>query len=453
MDRWSVVSHVVLRRRVSTRIVLGALAVATCLLAGRATPCGSRSSDAAGLVGLQPVASGLSSPVGITHAGDSRLFIVEQTGRIKILSGGVVLPTAFLDVSGLISTGSERGLLGLALHPNYPATPYFYIDYTNTSGDIAIARYSVSGDPNVADASSALSLLTIPHSSAANHNGGQLRFGPDGKLYIGVGDGGGSGDVPNNAQTLSVLLGKILRLDVDVAAPYIPPTNPFVSTPGARGEIWAYGLRNPWRFSFDRSTGDLLIGDVGQLLWEEVDLQLAGSTGGQNYGWRLLEGTHCYNPASLCDPGGLTAPIIEYGHGAGDCAVIGGVRYRGTIAYLAGTYLYGDYCTGRIWGATLGGGGIWTSTQVATFPPFALSSFGEGANGDVYLTNVAAGTVSKVVSSAVGGIAVAPKRGALPAARTGSRRAPAALALLDFAGALAIGAVWFLRRRATRSGQ
>lgn len=351
---------------------------------------------AADLISLQQVASGLSSPLGITHAGDSRLFITEQTGAIRILSGGTVLPVPFLDVSSLVSSGSERGLLGLAFHPNYPATPYFYIDYTNASGDIVLARYSVSGDPNVASPASGLSLLTIPHQVNANHNGGQLRFGPDGKLYVGVGDGGGAGDTMNNAQSLSVLLGKILRLDVDIAAPYIPATNPFVSTPGAKGEIWAYGLRNPWRFSFDRSTGDLFTGDVGQGLWEEVDFQPQASAGGQNYGWRFKEGNHCYNPSTACDPGGLTAPIVEYGHGAGECAVIGGVRYRGALPSLAGSYLYGDFCTGRIWGATPAGGGAWTSTQLVDTPYF-LSSFGEDINGEVYVSDVVRGGIYKIV--------------------------------------------------------
>src|SRR5207248_1380969 len=243
-----------------------------------------------------------------------------QPGRIRIYDGTKVLTTSFLDVSSLVSCCNERGLLGLVFHPNYTGTGtgsgFFYIYYTNTSGNIVIARYHVSGDANVADANSALILLTIPHPGQANHNGGSMAFGPDGKLYAGVGDGGGAGDTSNNAQNLSVLLGKLLRLDVDIPAPYVPSNNPFVQTSGARGEIWAYGLRNPWRVTFDKTTGDVFIADVGQGSWEEVDFQAAGSAGGQNYGWHLMEGTHCYNPATNCNPGGLTLPIVEYGHGA-----------------------------------------------------------------------------------------------------------------------------------------
>jgi hypothetical protein len=337
------------------------------------------------------------SPLGIVNAGDSRLFIIEQGGRIRILSSGAALSTPFLDVSSLVSTGSERGLLGLAFHPNYPATPYFYIDYTNSAGDIVIARYRVSmTDNNVADPASRLALLTVPHPTDANHNGGQLAFGPDGKLYVGTGDGGGGGDTPNNAQNLSVLLGKVLRLDVNAPAPYIPTSNPFVGTPGARGEIWAYGLRNPWRFAFDSSTGDLFIGDVGQDAWEEIDRQPAVSAGGQNYGWRLMEGTYCYNPPTACDPGGLTAPIIEYGHGSGDCAVIGGARYRGALAGLAGMYLYGDYCSGRIWGATPNAQGVWGSTLLID-TSYSISSFGEDINHELYVSDVNGGGIYRIL--------------------------------------------------------
>jgi glucose/arabinose dehydrogenase len=370
--------------------------------------------NAADGVTLQLVASGLSSPLGITNSGDSRLFITEQTGQIRIFDGTSVLPTPFLDVSSLIDLDSERGLLGLAFHPGYPTPPYFYIDYTNTSGDIVIARYQVSGDPNVADAGSALILKTISHPVNKNHNGGQLAFGPDGKLYVGVGDGGSGGDPPNNAQNLSVLLGKILRLDVDIAAPYIPAGNPFGN------EIWAYGLRNPWRFSFDRLTGDLLVGDVGQGSWEEVDFQPASSTGGENYGWRITEGNHCYNPPSGCDMTGLTPPILEYGHGAGDCAIIGGVRYRGPVASFAGTYLYGDYCTGRIWGATQGTGGVWSASQLID-TSYSISSFGQDQHGNVYLTDLS-GAVYEIVPPAaslpVGGLAEPPNLAAPPASGT-----------------------------------
>ncbi len=409
--------------------------------------------DAAAGVRLQQIASGLSSPLAIMHTADSRLFIVEQTGRIRIFDGSQMLSTPFLNISTLISSGSERGLLGLAFHPAYPATPYFYVDYTNTAGDIVIARYRVStGDANVADPASALILLTIPHPTNANHNGGQLAFGPDGKLYVGVGDGGGAGDVPNNAQNLATLLGKLLRLDVDIASPYIPAGNPFVGTPGARGEIWAFGLRNPWRFAFDRSTRDLFIGDVGQNAWEEIDFQLAASAGGQNYGWRLMEGTHCYNPSTNCNPGGLTLPILEYGHGSGDCAVIGGARYRGSISSIAGSYVYGDYCTGRIWAGTQGGGGAWSSSLLLD-TTLSLSSFGEDRNGELYVSDVAGGGVYKIVAvTVVGGISTPPDARTLPrVSRSDAPARPAwiiaaAAALMAGAAAAAVA----MRRRTSR---
>lgn len=399
---------------------------------------------AAGGITLQLVTSGLSNPLGITNAGDGRLFITEQTGQIRIFNGASVLPTPFLDVSSLISLDDERGLLGLAFHPGYPALPYFYIDYTNTSGDIVIARYQVSGDPNVADAGSALILKTISHPVNANHNGGQLVFGPDGKLYVGVGDGGSGGDPPNNAQNLGVLLGKVLRLDVDIAAPYIPGDNPFGN------EIWAYGLRNPWRFSFDRQTGDLIIGDVGQNSWEEVDFQPAASAGGQNYGWHITEGDHCYSPPSGCNMTGITPPILEYDHNSGDCAIIGGVRYRGPVASFTGTYLYGDYCTGRIWGATQGMGGSWSASQLLD-TSYLLSSFGEDLSGNVYLSDLGGGAIYEVVPSSpsVGGLAEASDPAALPSAGS-SHAAPM---LLVGGGALLglILAAWLSLRRRTGS--
>src|ERR1043165_9416135 len=245
---------------------------------------------AAQQIALQQVTAGFSAPLGIVSAGDARLFVVQQGGTIAIWDGTRILPTPFLDIHTLISSGNERGLLGLALHPHYATNGLFFVDYTAPNGDVTIARYSVSSDPNRADFASGTVLLTIPHSEFANHNGGQLQFGPDGYLYIGVGDGG-AGNPSNSAQDLNQLLGKILRIDVDRPPYAIPASNPF----SQRGEIWAYGLRNPWRFSFDRETGDLWIADVGQNLYEEVDLQPAGSAGGQNYGWRIMAGVPFYN--------------------------------------------------------------------------------------------------------------------------------------------------------------
>lgn len=361
-------------------------------------------------ISLVPLASGLANAVSLAHAGDGsgRLFIVQQTGQILIYNGTRVLQRPFLDISNLVSGGREQGLLGLAFHPNYINNGYFYVNYTDRKGDTVIARYSVSGiNPNLANPFSATTLLTVdqPYS---NHNGGQLQFGPDSYLYIGLGDGGSAGDPQNNAQNLGALLGKILRIDVDGGSPYaIPPDNPFVGMEGARPEIWAYGLRNPWRFSFDLLTGDMFIADVGQDEWEEIDFQPASSTGGENYGWRLMEGSHCYNPPDNCNPGGLILPILEYDHSLG-CAVIGGFRYRGTqVPDLYGQYLYADYCSGLIWGAGQDEAGNW-STNVLLDARFSISSFGEGPDGELYLVSYgSSGTFYRISSPR--GLAVTEK--------------------------------------------
>ncbi|MBI4637763.1 MAG: PQQ-dependent sugar dehydrogenase [Candidatus Rokubacteria bacterium] len=344
------------------------------------------------LIALEAIVTGLANPVAIANAGDgwNRLFIALQAGQILIYDSGQLLPNPFLDISSLVSCCGEQGLLGVAFHPSYASNGFFYVNYTNLAGDTVVARYRVSADANLADPASAVILLTVDQ-PFTNHNGGQLQFGPDGYLYIGMGDGGSGGDPGNRAQNLGELLGKLLRIDVDGGTPYaIPATNPFVGTPGARGEIWAYGLRNPWRFSFDRLTGDLFIGDVGQESREEVDFQPAGSPGGQNYGWRLMEGSACYDPATNCNNGSLTLPILEYDHSLG-CAVIGGSRYRGReFPDLSGTYLYGDFCTGLIWGATETGG-AWTSS-VLFASGLLISAFGEDESGEVYVAHYGGGT-------------------------------------------------------------
>ena len=345
--------------------------------------------------------------VGIEHAGDSRLFLVNQTGQILVFNGSTVLSPAFLDISDIVRfiPNGEEGLLGLAFHPNYASNGFFYVNYTNGQGNIAVARYQSSPPGgNVADVGSGTVLLTIPHPGQSNHNGGQIRFGPDGFLYIATGDGGGGGDPANNGQNLNSLLGKILRIDVDSGSPYgIPPTNPFVNAAGA-DEIWSYGLRNPWRFAFDRQTGDMFIADVGQGDWEEIDFEPVG-TGGRNYGWRRMEGTHCYPPGSSCNPASLVLPIVEYPHNLQGtfigCSVTGGFRYRGSdVAAHVGTYFFGDFCTGRIWGATPNGDGSWTSVKLLD-ANLNISTFGEDSAGNLYVGGHAGGVYRIVSASAV----------------------------------------------------
>jgi glucose/arabinose dehydrogenase len=347
-------------------------------------------------VALQPIATGLDQPVALTHAGDTRLFITEQTGTIRIYDALGLRATPFLDIRSIVLAAGERGLLSVAFHPQYRDNGIFFVYYTNRNGDNNLARYKVTSDPDRADAASGTILLTIPHPTFSNHNGGQLQFGPDGFLYIGTGDGGSGGDPNNNAQNLNQLLGKILRIDVDHGSPYaIPSSNPFATRPGARGEIWAYGVRNPWRFSFDRATGDLWIGDVGQDAFEEVDFQPATSIGGENYGWRKMEGQHCYNPSSNCVEPSVVFPLLEYSHAGGACSISGGYRYRGTqIPSLKGAYVYGDYCTGTITKATQFGTSWTPSTLFAT--TLRISAFGEDLSGELYVMDVAKGIVYKI---------------------------------------------------------
>lgn len=352
-------------------------------------------------VGLNTVITGLTQPVAIAHAGDGtgRIFVVQQTGRIVVFNGIQVLPIPFLDLTSVVLCCGERGLLGLAFHPNYVGNGLFYVNYTRQlDGATVVARYQVSPvDPNQADPASQVILLTIAQ-PFANHNGGQLQFGPDGYLYIGMGDGGSGGDPNNEAQNMGSLLGKLLRIDVDNSVPYgIPATNPFVSSPGVRDEIWASGLRNPWRFSFDSVTGDLFIGDVGQGQREEINYQPSGSTGGMNYGWRRMEGGLCFNPATGCNEGTLTLPILEYAHTEG-CSVTGGYRYRGQgIPALIGWYLFGDFCTGRVWGGIQDGAGAWQRIPVLD-SGLLLSTFGEGEDRELYLADHASGTIARLVA-------------------------------------------------------
>ena len=341
---------------------------------------------------LQPLSSVLTAPVFLTvPPGDvGRLFVVEQGGLIKSLnSSDGTLRATFLDVSALITSGGERGLLGMAFDPAFANNGRFYIYYTNLNGDIVIARYVVnSSNADLAEPSSGAILKTIPHPTNANHNGGMLAFGPDGCLYGGIGDGGGAGDVPNNAQTTTTLLGKILRLDPETGnACTLVTNNPFASGGGAP-EVWSFGLRNPWRFSFDRTTGDLYIGDVGQGQREEVDIMLAPSAGlGINFGWHIMEGLLCFDPSSGCNTSGLTLPVLDYAHDAGACAIIGGYVYRGSaIPNLQGTYFYGDLCARFVRSFRYVNGKVtenfdWASLQ----PAGSITSFGEDNDGELYI--------------------------------------------------------------------
>jgi glucose/arabinose dehydrogenase len=327
-------------------------------------------------------------------ANDStRLFIVQQGGLIRVFDviGGSLLTDPFLNVSSLLSTGGERGLLGMAFDPQYAANRRFYIFYTNTAGNIVIARYLRNiTDPNLADSSLAVTLLTVAHPNFSNHNGGMLAFGSDGCLYAGIGDGGDSGDPNNNGQNLVSLLGKLLRLNPDTGAPCNNVIiNPFVLLGGDAQKVWSLGLRNPWRFSFDRQTGDLYIGDVGQSAREEIDVAVAPNAGRQaNYGWRLMEGTLCFNPSSNCNSGNLTLPVHDYPHLDGACSVTGGYVYRGSVKPdLRGTYFYADFCAGFVKSFRHQNG---QATEQKEWPLLSppgsfVTSFGEDAARELYV--------------------------------------------------------------------
>ena len=352
---------------------------------------------------LEPVISGLTQPTTVTNAGDGtgRIFIVQETGEVMIFINGSVLPTPFLDISDLVRQEPEQGLLGLAFPSDYTEHGFFFVDYTDLDGNIVVARYRLSAaDPNVADPDSAWTILKQPQGLPfGDHNGGTVAFGPDGYLYISIGDGSCCGDPGENGQDLQTWLGKILRVDInrddfpgDPDRNYgVPPDNPFVGQPPTLPEIWAYGLRNPWRCTFDRLTGDFFIADVGQDTWEEVNFQPAASTGGENYGWDVLEGMHCHedDPPGSCDDflnGGSTQPILEYNHDLPACSVTGGYRYRGqNYPDLEGVYFYADFCTGHIWGA-IQQGNEWQSQELLD-ADFAISTFGEDEAGELYVVD------------------------------------------------------------------
>lgn len=352
---------------------------------------------------LEQVASGLNSPVEITHAGDQRLFIVERRGMIRILGeDGNLLPDDFININDRVANAfgqSEQGLLGLAFHPNYTENGYFYLHYTANNDDGIVARYSVDpNNPNIADPESEVILMTLeqPYS---NHNGGCLKFGPDGYLYIGTGDGGSANDPGNRSQNPMNELGKMLRIDIDNGDPYaIPTDNPFVNDDETLDEIWAIGLRNPWKYSFDRETGDLWIADVGQNVWEEINMQPANSTGGENYGWRCYEGFNDFNTNGCEGAENYTPPVVEYNHqGFTHCSVTGGFVYRGTqYPAMQGHYIYADYCSGRFWSTIQDANGDWQVQEVGSFPGYDISSFGQDINGELYVARLGQGRIYKI---------------------------------------------------------
>jgi len=379
--------------------------VALCALTvAAASPAGAQSVEVA-LIGLD-------GPVRlVAPRGDPRLFVVEQPGTIRVFAGDGTPLGVFLDVTDLTEEVGEQGLLGLAFAPDYPQSGRFFINYTDLDGDTRVVRYNVDpADPNRALAGSASPVISIDQ-PYGNHNGGHLEFGPDDLLYIGLGDGGSGGDPQNNAQNDASLLGKMLRLDVSGATGYqIPPDNPFVGAP-PRDEIWAKGLRNPWCFGFDRLTGDLWIADVGQNEIEEVDVQPAGSSGGENYGWRLMEGSDCYNPPSNCNDGTLVLPIHEYTHGGTPfrCSISGGYVYRGSrIPGIAGRYFFADYCSCQIWSVTWtesGGFGDLVEHTAELTPPggyLSIVSIGQDGFGELYVVDKDRDRIYRLVSDSTG---------------------------------------------------
>jgi glucose/arabinose dehydrogenase len=334
---------------------------------------------------LIEVASGLSSPLYLTSPpNDSRLFVVEQAGRIRIIKSGQVLAQPFLDIVSRVSSGGERGLLSVAFHPSYAANGFFYVNFTDLAGNTRVERFNVSSNPDVGDASSSKLILGVTQ-PFANHNGGLNLFGPDGMLYIGLGDGGSGGDPQGNGQRTNTLLGKILRIDVDNGDPYsIPSGNPFANQSGARPEIWAFGLRNPWRFSFDRTAGLLFVADVGQGSLEEIDV-VPTTRAGVNYGWNIMEGSSCFGSGS-CSTAGLEPPVIEYNHSGGACSVTGGYAYRGSaIPELAGHYFYSDYCAGFLRSFLYSNGAATDQRTWDVGTIGSVTSFGEDAAGEMYI--------------------------------------------------------------------
>ena len=389
--------HVHLRKRLFAAVAFVGMIVAVVAVGGfRAGAADVPFSPA-----LQQVGVGFSEPLFLTHAGDGsgRIFVVEKGGTVALLKDGQRVAPAFLDIRDRVGTrGFERGLLGLAFHPDYERNGFLYVNYTDGRGRTVVERYTVSAnDPNRADPNTAKLIIRIDQ-PFANHNGGMIAFGPDGYLYIGTGDGGGAGDPIKAGQDRNTLLGKILRIDVNNGNPYaIPADNPFVNGGGAP-EIWSYGWRNPWRFSFDRATGDFYAGDVGQNAWEEISYEKAGSPGGLNYGWNTMEGTHCFAPRTNCNRDGLVLPIAEYDHGEG-ISVTGGYVYRGeAFPNMVGYYFFADFGSSNVWALKQGNAGVWQMTKIMN-AQFAVSSFGEDEAGELYLTDFGRGQIYRLVDT------------------------------------------------------
>ena len=376
-----------------------------------AAACVIATPDVSAALPVQPllVVGGFSGPVDIVSAGPgAQLLVVEQSGRIRIVRNGSILPTPFLDIRSLVSFGGERGLLGVALHPQFAANGRFFVDYTRASdGATVIASFRVSANPDIADPASRVELLTIAQ-PFENHNGGAVRFGPDGYLYIGMGDGGSGNDPGNRAQNANELLGKILRIDVDGAAPYaIPAGNVYATNGQGRPEIWASGVRNPWRFSFDRASGDMYIGDVGQDTTEEIDFVPHGTAAGLNFGWHVVEGTRCtgLGGGPPCGSPALTPPVLTYDHGEG-CSVTGGFVYRGrSVPVLQGRYVYADYCSGRMWSAARDRDGVWQA-EVLIETGHQITTFGQDGDGELYWADARSGQLYRLAADPAAPIAI-----------------------------------------------
>ncbi len=380
------------------RPALAATAFLGLFLTCAGDPAGTTLPPGAVAVHLEEVVKGLNMPVLLTVApGDTaRLFVVEKRGTIRIIKNGTLLPSPFIDLSDRVTTRSEQGLLGMAFHPTDGRVVLSYtIEGSAGGGRSRIATFTPGANPDVLDPATEQIVLTLDQ-PYGNHNGGNVVFGPDGYLYTGYGDGGSGGDPQGHGQNRDDLLGSLLRLDLDHGLPYtVPADNPFVGQAGMRGEVWNWGMRNPWRFSFDRTTGDLYIADVGQNAWEEVDVQPGTSAGGENYGWAIMEGDHCYK-SMVCDKQGLVRPVLEYGHNDG-CSITGGFVYRGqAIPALAGTYFYGDYCNGWVRSFVYRNG---AATDAASWPTLdtkqQITSFGEDAHGELYIV-LAGGTIYRI---------------------------------------------------------